>query len=475
MDLTLPIVGIVGYVAYTFAEKEARKRRELRKTKTPTVGDNIYQSDDLRKNTKYVQDIADVRYAKSKNTKDTKIVPNFFNNSCQVIDCSAENSKLRKKLSDFPVAKKENFSTLAGGKVDISKHTNMQPFFRGSSTGTRKTDDADILGIYTGNQTTYKSKEEPPAFFDTVKQEINKTETFAKDASRYIGSLYKNGEKPIEEQRVRRINEADLRPVYKNLEQLNIDPKQSYKAVFKTGQLGSERGLLGEVVKNRPETFFENSEARYIVDGVTLKSITNQQFRQVGKDELSENPEQLSQVFSGHKLKYKNGVSKEENSGVSSFLEKDTRNTDNTFGIYNAASFLKKPVNNTTNGMKESCRVEIQSYISAAGTSSTQRNRPENVASSDNKEIYSDLKDYAFNKEAGAPRVPDASRINQKLKDDDNKTKFGGLRFSRISEETPKQEYGGQTVVRTKEKPINSRFSQDVQNLPRNDLIKRFS
>jgi hypothetical protein len=64
MDLTLPIIGVIGYVAYTLAEKEVRKNRELRKTKSKTVGDNIYQSDDLRKNTKYVQDIADSRYAK---------------------------------------------------------------------------------------------------------------------------------------------------------------------------------------------------------------------------------------------------------------------------------------------------------------------------------------------------------------------------------------------------------------------------
>jgi hypothetical protein len=478
MDLTLPIIGVIGYVAYTLAEKEVRKARELRKTKSKTVGENIYQSDDLRKNTKYVQDLADSRYAKSKNTKETKIVPNFFNNSCQIIDCNANENSLRqrKKLSDFPsTEKKENFSELAGGKVDISKHNNMQPFFRGSSTGTRKTEDADIIGLYTGNQRTYKTKEESESFFKPISQNINGLNTIVEDASRYVGSIYKNGEKPIEEQRVRHINEADLRPVFKTLDQLRIDPKQSYKAVFKTGQLGSERGLVGEFAKNRPDTYYENSEARYVVDGATLRSITNQNFREVGKDEFSENPQQLSQVFSSDKLKQKNRVSKHYGEGVSSVLKEDTRNTDKTFGIPNAVSGIKKPVNNTTNGMRETCRVEIESYISSAGTSTTDRIRPNGVSSSADRENYSDLKDYTFKKPVGAIKAPEGSKIVQKMKNDDNQTKFGGLRISRISEGTVEQGLSGQSVIRTREKPTNSRFLQDVQNLPANDLIKKFS
>lgn len=481
MDLTLPIVAVVGYVAYTFAEKEVRKRRELRKTRSSTVGENIYQSDDVRKNTKYVQALADARYAKSKNTKETKIVPNFFNNSCQVIDCNADENILRqrKKLAEFPPKEnQENFSTLAGGKVDISKHKNtVQPFFRGSSTGTRKTEDADLIGLYTGNQRTYKTKEESLPFFKPESQDIHGLNTVVKDASRYVGSLYKNGEKPIEEKRVRHINEADLRPVFKTLDQLQIDPKQSYKTVFKTGQntSGTSRGSIGQVDKNRPETFFENSEARYIVDGATLKPMTNQIFRDCGMDEISEKPQQLAQVFSSSKLKQKNRVSKEESRGVSSFLQEDTRNTDKTFGVSSAVSSLKKPVNHTTLGMREACRVEIESYISSAGTSTTDRIRPVNVSSSADREKIADLNDYVFKKEVGAIKAPEGSKIVQKMKNDDNKTKFDGLRFSRISEGTPEQDLSGHSVIRTREKPTNSRFLQDIQNLPANDLIKKFS
>lgn len=478
MDLTLPILTVIGYVAYTFSEKEIRERRELRKKKSSTVGDNVYSSNDVRKNNNYVQKLADDRYTKSKNTKETKIVPNFFNNSCQIIDCAAEPLKERKKLSDFPPPKKENFSMLAGGKVDVSRHNNMQPFFRGSSVGnTKNSEDADLIGLYTGNQRTYRTKEEPVAFFKPSKQEIFPTENFNKDESRYIGSIYKTSEVPVEQQRVRRINEADLRPVYKNIDQLNIDPKQTYKGVFKTGQIASVRGYAGEMVKNRPETFVENSPSRYFVDGPSKKQRVT--------------------------------ISKEQASGVTGIFGEDSRNTDKTFGVRNlvpretrsdfndaervnvdptikdsllcghtgnAVSGIKKSVNNTTEGMRQACRVEIENYINSAGTSTLHYSRPENVISKDTKEIYSDLNDYTFKKAAGAPAaLPQNGNTVQKFRDDNNKTKFNGLRFSKISENPTDKEYSGKATRKTHEKPENTRFLQDVQSLPKNDLIKRYA
>jgi hypothetical protein len=125
--------------------------------------------------------------------------------------------------------------------------------------------------------------------------------------------------------------------------------------------------------------------------------------------------------------------------------------------------------------MRETCRVEIESYISSAGTSTTDRIRPNGVSSSADRENYSDLKDYTFKKPVGAIKAPEGSKIVQKMKNDDNQTKFGGLRISRISEGTVEQGLSGQSVIRTREKPTNSRFLQDVQNLPANDLIKKFS
>ena len=120
--------------------------------------------------------------------------------------------------------------------------------------------------------------------------------------------------------------------------------------------------------------------------------------------------------------------------------------------------------------MRQACRVEIENYINSAGTSTLHYSRPENVISKDTKEIYSDLNDYTFKKEAGAPALPQNGNTVQKFRDDNNKTKFNGLRFSRISENPTDKEYSGKATRKTHEKPENTRFLQDVQSLPKNDL-----
>ena len=82
---------------------------------------------------------------------------------------------------------------------------------------------------------------------------------------RYIPSLYRQNERPVEPEKISApisgTFENNIRPSYKDINELRPGnkPKETYEGRVLSGKLGENRGVFGEMKKNRPDTFFENN------------------------------------------------------------------------------------------------------------------------------------------------------------------------------------------------------------------------
>jgi hypothetical protein len=307
-DLTIPLIGITTLVGYFFSKNgKVEREQSTNRTKIETFdkpnGDNIYTSNVVTEANNEILNRSLQNYKDAQNPSETGFLPPLYNTYSAIGITQSEVDKNIKSLSskelgelndknrigkveslvDSGIEKmpmfrsgvqekqeilglRENINALTGLPYE-SDHNNMVPFF-GSNAKQNMEGFANsgILDKYTGKTFEFEHKKEVESFYDTKPENIYGTQPQT-DAikDRYVQSIYKQGEKPIESVYISAPKagtfENNIRPEFKTINELRpgSNPKQTYSGVTVPGQFGTTRGLVGEVKKNGPPTFYEKS------------------------------------------------------------------------------------------------------------------------------------------------------------------------------------------------------------------------
>jgi hypothetical protein len=308
MDLSMPIIALLGVVGYSLNKsgKTPRQKESIRQkimtNETPS-GTNIYNSVYDKQIHKKEQEIGADRYKKMLDPEKTNIIPPVYNTTCNydcdnpegigqasvparvrggsilpsvdIVDKKVENARrnLYTKGPMFAPIKvqgkalnvedntsggvvpflKEGFSALTGTPMEM-KHNNMVPFFGGTIKQNMKMDSNEgLLGRYTGVDNTYIAKKEANFIPTLQKQEVygrrNDSDVVSRD--RVYQSSSKANLLPFPQLRVGPLPEADVRPAFKTLEELMVNPPQTYAGRIVPGLGESRRGIVGKVSKNK--------------------------------------------------------------------------------------------------------------------------------------------------------------------------------------------------------------------------------
>lgn len=170
-----------------------------------------------------------------------------------------DKSNFGKKVEEADV------NLLTGLPYDPS-HNNMTPFFGSNVKQNVETfNNEAVLDRHTGNTSTFKHKEELPQFFKQKEENIYGAPVFTNEIEidRYIPSLYRQNEKPFQEQRIfaerAGTYENPILPKFKTVDELRVNdkPKETYEGRTLVGQKASIRGIQPEVHRRRPDTYYE--------------------------------------------------------------------------------------------------------------------------------------------------------------------------------------------------------------------------
>lgn len=325
MSLTIPLIGLTTLAGYFFGKDEKNQRsvistrKEMDKTEVPN-GQNIYSSNVVEKANEQILQQSLQNYKLAERASETGMIPPLFNTysivgndsmlsekvNGEIPGLSSEQlgklndmnrlsnakglvSKEKKKIDEMPMFKSttkflgkpvaQDFSSLGemNSETEINiltgmpfekLHANMVPFFGSTSKqNMEEFSNQSLLDIQTGNTSTFQHKNETGQFFKNQAENIYGTPVFATqiNTDRYIPSLYKQGERPIEQQRVPIIRagtiENNIRPSIKTVDELRVanNPKQTYEGRTIAGQMGEVRGIQPEVNKRRPDTYYEKT------------------------------------------------------------------------------------------------------------------------------------------------------------------------------------------------------------------------
>jgi len=326
-DLTLPLIGLTTLVGYFFSRDGRNPRdtevvRENIEAFDKPNGKTIYTSNVVNEANDEILKRSLQNYKAAENPSDTGFIPPLYNTYSAVgndsllspvlsPDIVGLSSEQLGKLNDINRLKnvKEN-DISSKGKIDVipmfkplenyvgresntenesafrslpfkdeqinlltnkpfeNSHANMVPFF-GSNTkqNMEMFSNQSLLDNHTGNTSTFKHKKETKSFYDKNPENIYGNPVFSTqvDTDRYVPSLYRQNERPVEQVSVSAQKagtiDNDIRPTYKDVNELRPGnkPKETYKGRTISGQRGNLRGVQSEVVKNRPDTFFENN------------------------------------------------------------------------------------------------------------------------------------------------------------------------------------------------------------------------
>lgn len=322
-DLTLPIIGLTTLAGYFFSQNgrnprvPAQERSNIEKFEKPN-GDNIYESHQFDAVNQEILTRSLRNYKDAENPALTGVLPPLYNSYSaigndlmltpatqnQVIGVSSQQqadinrinrvvdvtSSSKPPVIDqrpmfnqtFTYKGKERddvgtelnvtnteISLLTGKPMDTS-HNNMVPFFGSNLTqNVEKFTNESLLENQTGKNPTFKHKTEIAPLFAKMPQDIYGTPIVTEnvDTDRYIPSLYRQNEKPFQDQKVQRPiawtvdNDAKPWNQYKNVDELRAanKPKVSYQGTTVPGQRGEVRGVIGQVYKRTPETFYEQT------------------------------------------------------------------------------------------------------------------------------------------------------------------------------------------------------------------------
>lgn len=161
---------------------------------------------------------------------------------------------------------------------DQMYHTNMMPFFSakngyGSNDNLYTKQASYKNNLFSGDMDTYMDKREVRPLFspESGKDNIHGMPVMSDyDRSRFQPSMYRQNDTPFDSIRVtpgvglkhdedgKHGFHPTYRPTLKTLEELRVNPKQSYKARIVHGMKGEKRPVTPNIVSHKPETFKRN-------------------------------------------------------------------------------------------------------------------------------------------------------------------------------------------------------------------------
>ena len=232
---------------------------------------NVYSSTRYTQTRAAEQALADDLYRKAETPWSTGIVPPFMNS-----EPNAMTPPAIVPSDDAPLPKVRS-STL----IEPFSHSNMVPFF--GSTVKQNTDpfqNQELLANYTGVDDLIPKKSEVGPLFRPEESRtdfVNGLYQKDRDLSRYIPSITDDGVKPFQPVRVGPgLNQGptsvgtggfqDLyRPPEKTVDDLRVKPKVTYAGrVLPPKSVNSNRGQVGTVAKNQPETSWLQTAANWL-------------------------------------------------------------------------------------------------------------------------------------------------------------------------------------------------------------------
>ena len=283
-------IGLMS-LGYLFNEKKPRQNKII-KPKKKIQEKNIYEPNLKPQVDNIENELINKINKETKNSNET-IAP-YYNRA--VIN----NSNKKQAYQQNP-DKDINITSKLTGKVmkkEEFTHNNMVPFFGGTiRQNTDENASKNILERFTGRSEFDKHKKEQAPLFKPTKDLTNINGSKNVDLkNRYNASRYVKTELPFTQVMVAsgvgqdygkngkggfhqfEINEL-VKP--KNIDELRSlsNPKLTYKGRVISGKDISRRGKMGDMKKNRPETFYHNSPERYLkTTGAVLKSKQRERF-----------------------------------------------------------------------------------------------------------------------------------------------------------------------------------------------------
>ena len=309
------LTSAVGYYLNKDGIKTPRKVDALRNDVSPNDlpnSDNIYASDRYNEVDKYVRAKADIKWQQSFDPTITGVIPPLYNtygtsgmsqsqignipvgenlsqqgkyadiskftNVNRISDSAQKNINTQPmfrsvQFTEQPVGQSfTNPEILGNTEISIltglpiqKSHQNMVPFF--GSTIKQNMDfgaNKPLLERYTGvNTETYIKKTAPSPLFAPVKQNIYADpDTTSQQLDRFIPSNFRTNESPIASIMVGApisgTIDNQIRPIYKNIDQLEVNPRQSYDGRLLDGQKEIQINSvnnIGSIEKRTPDNF----------------------------------------------------------------------------------------------------------------------------------------------------------------------------------------------------------------------------
>lgn len=330
---TLMLMGIVGLTGYYLQDKSGRKKEgisnvnnkdDIMMENEKPNSLNIYNSNKVNASNDELLRMSLNNYKDAENPSLTGILPPIYNsysamgnetilntnikekNLSETNDINRRSNVLKTpnvpvidrpmfKLSNLGATSDDNYSnfgtgelsnqevSLLSGKVIEREHSNMVPFFGSNIKQNVETfTNESKLDNYTGNTSTFIHKQERSPQFKQVSQNIYGAPLLTDhiDTSRYIPSAYRQNEKPFYEEQVSAPISGTVSNPLNNVRQPTIDSLRtannqqvSYEGRTKVGQMGSVRGITGDVAKNNPDTHFELGHERLFTStGAIIKN-----------------------------------------------------------------------------------------------------------------------------------------------------------------------------------------------------------
>ena len=513
MDLTVAIFGALAFLgkSLTSESKTPRKiadvREEVSQNEIPS-STNVYRSVHTRQIYENEKKLASERFEKSKNSKRTNIVSNLATTECG-FDCSNAPpieetpsllpkfkrvpSKIEEQISSGPMFKEPSFlinkahkQTMSGENFKMT-HNNMHPHFRGHSKQNMTPGRNEfILEKFTGVEPLTKSKKEVASAPNTVKQNTSGV-LFKPDTERYIPSQYKTNNLPYPEIRVQPMDETTVRPQFKDIDDLRVNKKESYKLPVNKAVLKvSQRGEIGAKVRETIPRHYKNE--RWAATSGNKKPAARENFKN-GDYNVTE--DENSYLYAGHASQggYRQHSTLDTKNLESSYVSPGFRSESKELEFRNAASINSQhnelyrdgyappeterdttsrmtlnPAKDTSKGIRMYKNVDAKSTLkqgnlfSYSGNGkdskkgSVTRDPYRNTTIHSNRENIADTHDYSVMYKLGSKINAGGNLSNHRMKDDENVIDYnsignirnvhgGGSTFGELTDDTHTREY----------------------------------
>ena len=298
-DLTLPLIGLTALVGYFFNKdgknpRQQETKRTLVESFNKPNGSNIYESNIVEEANNEILTRSLENYRLAETPSETGFIPPLFNTYGAVgsetimsakLNAAPEitglDSKRLGELNDLNRLGKESkidnieaqpmfkigntietkaysdveengeVNNLTGLPYDVS-HMNMIPFFGGSMKQNIETfSNESLLENRSGKSSTFKHKQEINSLYDKQPENIygNPAFTTQVELDRYIPSLYRQNERPVEQQYIAAPisgtieNPLNQKIGFKTVDELRVLSKQkeTYSGKIIAGQFGNVR------------------------------------------------------------------------------------------------------------------------------------------------------------------------------------------------------------------------------------------